>query len=89
MSLTALFERHPTELSQPYVIAEAGVNHEGSMDTARRLIEEAAGAGADAIKFQTYRAETLASRDSPAYWDTTKEPTSSQYELFKRHDTFW
>ena len=89
MSLAALFDRHPTELGQPYVIAEAGVNHEGSMDTARRLIEEAATAGADAIKFQTYRAETLASRDSPAYWDTTKEPTSSQYELFKRHDTFW
>jgi len=89
MSLAALFDRHPTEVGQPYVIAEAGVNHEGSMDTARRLIEEATAAGADAIKFQTYRAETLASRDSPAYWDTTKEPTSSQYELFKRHDTFW
>jgi sialic acid synthase SpsE len=73
----------------PFIIAEAGVNHEGSMDTARRLIDEAAEAGADAIKFQTYRADTIASRDSPAYWDTTKEPTTSQHELFSKYDRFW
>lgn len=73
----------------PYVIAEAGVNHEGSMEIAKRLIAEAAESGADAIKFQTYRAATLASKDSPAYWDTDREPTRSQYELFKKHDTFW
>jgi len=36
----------------PYIIAEAGVNHEGSMSLARRLIEEAAEAGADAISLQ-------------------------------------
>lgn len=77
------------EIPVPFIIAEAGVNHEGSMEIARRLIDEAAEAGADAIKFQTYKAETLASKDSPAYWDTTKEPTKSQYELFKRHDSFW
>lgn len=81
--------RPVTEIRTPYVIAEAGVNHEGKMEIARRLINEAAEAGADAIKFQTYKAETLASKDSPAYWDTTKEPTKSQYELFKRHDSFW
>jgi N-acetylneuraminate synthase len=74
---------------RPYVIAEAGVNHEGSMEIARRLIDEAAAGGADAIKFQTYKAETIASKDSPAYWDTTKESTSSQFELFKKYDKFW
>jgi len=73
----------------PYIIAEAGVNHEGDMDLAFRLIDEAKEGGADAIKFQTYKAETIASKDSPAYWDTTKEPTQSQYKLFKKYDKFW
>ena len=76
-------------IKEPYIIAEAGVNHEGSIEIAKRLIEEAKEGGADAIKFQTYKAESLASKNSPAYWDTTKEPTKSQYELFKKHDSFW
>lgn len=91
MKITDIFKQSPPPLSitPPYVIAEAGVNHEGSMEIARRLIMEARDGGADAIKFQTYKAETLASKDSPAYWDTAKEPTRSQYELFKKHDSFW
>lgn len=78
-----------TRLYPPYIIAEAGVNHEGSMEIAKRLIDEAKEGGADAIKFQTYKAHKIASKDSPAYWDTTKEPTLSQYELFTKHDKFW
>ena len=74
--------------SPPYVIAEIGVNHEGSLERAKQLIELAAEGGADAAKFQSYSAETLASRDSPAYWDTMKEPTSSQYELFEKYSNF-
>ena len=91
MKLTDIIARPaPAErIPMPYVIAEAGVNHEGSMDIARRLIDEAAEGGADAIKFQTYKAATLASKDSPAYWDTSKEPTGSQFELFQKHDKFW
>lgn len=77
------------EVKRPYLIAEAGVNHEGSMETAKRLIDEANEGGADAIKFQTYKAETIASKNSPAYWDTEEEPTESQYKLFKKHDKFW
>ena len=42
----------------PLIIAEAGVNHEGSMDTAKRLIDEACEGGAHAIKFQSYKAAT-------------------------------
>jgi len=73
----------------PYIIAEIGVNHEGDFNLATRLIAEAAEAGADAVKFQTYKAETLASRKSPAYWDISKESTRSQFELFKKYDGFW
>jgi N-acetylneuraminate synthase len=75
--------------TKPYIIAEAGVNHEGNPDLAKRLIDEALEGGADAIKFQTYKAETLASKNSPAYWDMTKETTDSQYKLFKKYDKFW
>lgn len=72
----------------PYVIAEIGVNHEGSLAQAKRLVELAHEGGAHAAKFQSYKAETLASRHSPAYWDTSKEPTLNQFELFKRYDAF-
>lgn len=90
MKILDLFKNPPKkEITRPYIIAEAGVNHEGSIDTAKRLIDEAKEGGADAIKFQTYKAETIASKDSPAYWDTSKEPTESQFKLFKKHDKFW
>lgn len=52
------------------------------------MVEQAAQAGADAIKFQAYKAQTIASRHSPAYWDRTKEPASNQFELFQRYDRF-
>ena len=77
------------DIKKPYIIAEIGVNHEGSMDIAKRLINDAKEGGADAVKFQSYKAETLASKHSPAYWDTTKETTKSQFDLFKKHDKFW
>lgn len=85
-----------SETSRPFVIAEAGVNYYDiakkeniePIEAAKLMIKEAASAGADAIKFQTYKAEKLASKYSPAYWDTTKENTKSQYELFKKYDKF-
>ncbi len=73
---------------RPYVIAEVGVNHEGSLDRALQMIDEVAAGRGDAVKFQAYKADTLASRVSPAYWDRTKEPAASQYELFRRFDAF-
>ena len=92
MSLRTLIESYSpsdTTLRRPYLIAEAGVNHEGDMNIARRLIDEAHEGGADAIKFQTYKADTIASKNSPSYWDLTKEPTDSQHKLFQKYDKFW
>jgi len=74
--------------SKPYIIAEIGVNHEGSIEQAKKLIDLAKEGGADAAKFQSYKANMLASKQSPAYWDTTKEPTKSQHELFQKYDQF-
>jgi N-acetylneuraminate synthase len=78
------------------VIAEIGVNfydiargHDISpLDAAMLMIEKAAAAGADAAKFQSYRAEGIAVRESPAYWDQNEEPSQSQYELFSKYDSF-
>ncbi|MDP2175516.1 MAG: N-acetylneuraminate synthase family protein [Bacteroidota bacterium] len=89
MNLIEYFKIKQNNLEVPYIIAEAGVNHEGSMDLAKRLIDEALEGGANSIKFQTYKAETIASKDSPYYWDLSKESTRSQYELFKKYDSFW
>ena len=72
----------------PYVIAEIGVNHEGSISKAKEMIESAASAGAHAAKFQSYKAHKIASKNSPAYWDTNKEKTKSQFKLFKKYDSF-
>ena len=73
----------------PYLIAEIGVNHEGSLERAKRMISAVARAGGHAAKFQTYKAEKLAAANSsPAYWDLSKEPAQSQFALFKRWDSF-
>lgn len=82
--------------SMPFLIAEAGVNYYDiaskmsiePLEAAKLMISEAKRGGASAIKFQTYKAEKLASKNSPAYWDLSKEHTTSQYELFKKYDRF-
>lgn len=71
-----------------YLIAEIGVNHEGSLSKALELIHAAKEGGANAAKFQTYKASKLASVNSPSYWDLNMEPTTSQFELFKKFDSF-
>ena len=90
MRIRDLFDNLTTVQKEvPFILAEAGVNHEGSMEIARRLINEAAEGGAHGIKFQSYKAETLASQYSPSYWDLSKESTESQFLLFKKYDRFW
>lgn len=73
---------------RPYIIAEIGVNHEGSMATAKELIRDASKGGAQGAKFQTYKAHMLAIEDSPAYWDQNEEATPTQFELFSKYDSF-
>lgn len=68
------------------IIAEAGVNHNGSIDLALRLVELAAEAGADVVKFQTFRAESLVSKSAPKaeYQKRTTSADESQFEMLKR-----
>lgn len=69
-----------------YIIAEAGVNHNGERDKAFALVDFAAEAGADAVKFQTFNAERLAARSAPkaAYQKSTTLGGESQLEMLKR-----
>ncbi|HET7657258.1 MAG TPA: N-acetylneuraminate synthase [Bacillales bacterium] len=69
-----------------YIIAEAGVNHNGSMKLAKQLIDIAAEAGADAVKFQTFKADELVSQTAPKaeYQKNTTEEKESQYEMLKK-----
>lgn len=94
MNKSTVIERlHQNKFS---LIAEIGVNYYdiakklniSLMDAAKFMVLAAKNAGLHAVKFQSYKAETLASKYSPSYWDTNEEPTTSQYELFKKFDVF-
>lgn len=71
-----------------YFIAEIGVNHEGSLERAKEMILNASLAGANAAKFQVYKAEKLVTEEAKSYWDTSEETETSQQALFKKYDTF-
>ncbi len=68
-----------------FVVAEAACNHMCDMDLAVKMIDEAKAAGADAIKFQTYKAEDLVTKEAVAFWGEEK---ISQLEYYKRLDRF-
>ena len=69
-----------------FLIAEAGVNHNGSLDLAKKMIDAAANANADAIKFQAFSADRLALKDTPlvAYQKKTTQPLKNQHQLLKQ-----
>ena len=69
-----------------FIIAEAGVNHNGSLDLAKRLIEIAVDSGADAVKFQTFKAESLVSKNAQKadYQKQTTDASESQFDMIKK-----
>ena len=69
------------------IIAEAGVNHNGSVDLAKKLVDAAAEAGADYVKFQTFKAEKIVSKDAvkAAYQiKTTGKENDSQLDMVRK-----
>jgi len=69
-----------------FIIAEAGVNHNGSIDVAKKLIDEASNAGADAVKFQTFKAKDLVSKKAQKaeYQKKTTDKKESQFDMIKK-----
>ncbi len=92
--LDVIFKR--LNAGKSVLIAEIGVNYYdiarargmSLLDAAKLMVLEAANAGIHAVKFQSYRAETLAAKDSPSYWDLNENPVTSQRELFSNFDKF-
>jgi len=73
-------------MDKVFIIAEAGVNHNGSIKLAKQLIDVAVEAGADAVKFQTFKADKLVSKEAKkaAYQQETTDANESQYEMIKK-----
>jgi N-acetylneuraminate synthase len=73
-------------VNKTYIIAEAGVNHNGSIEMAKQLIDVAAESGADAVKFQTFSADKIVGKSTPKaeYQKETTDAIESQYAMLKK-----
>ncbi len=73
-------------MNKIFIIAEAGVNHNGDMETAKRLVDAAVAAEADAVKFQTFKAESLVCKQAPKaeYQMETTNAEESQFDMLKK-----
>lgn len=73
---------------KPFIIAEAGINHNGELSTALKMIEVAKNAGVDAIKFQTFKASefNIDDKASYTYKSQGREVTESMLEMFQRYE---
>jgi len=74
------------QAKRTYIIAEAGVNHNGSLEMAFQLIDKAKEVGADCVKFQTFKAEQIVTKESPkaAYQMQVTDKHESQYDMLKK-----
>jgi len=74
------------KFNRVFIIAEAGVNHNGSIDIAKKLIDAAVASGADAVKFQTFKAENLATiyAKKAEYQKNLTSKKESQFEMLKK-----
>ena len=75
-----------SKLNHTIIIAEAGVNHNGSISIAKQLIDVAAEAGADFVKFQTFKAKKLVTKSAEKanYQKTLTNKLESQFEMIKK-----
>jgi len=73
-------------MKKVFIIAEAGVNHNGSIELAKKLIDIAVEAGVDAVKFQTFKAEKLVSKNAQKaeYQKKTTDAQESQFDMIKK-----
>lgn len=73
-------------MKKVFIIAEAGVNHNGSIELAKKLIDVASQSGADAVKFQTFKAEKLVSKNAQKaeYQKQTTDKAESQFDMIKK-----
>ena len=74
-------------IGRPFIIAEAGVNHEANMDLAKRLIDVAVDAGVDYVKFQTFKSENLVSKSAKKaeyQIENTKNASENQLQMLKK-----
>ena len=71
---------------KPLIVPEIGINHNGSIETAFKIVDSAKKAGVDAIKFQTYSAEKLTTKTAPKYWDDGID-NETQFDVFKKLDS--
>ena len=85
-SVLSIGKRVIGPMSEPYIIAEVGINHNGNLNTALEMIDIAKSSGADAVKFQTFKSEEFCGDPEQqfTYRSAGKEVTESMLSMFKR-----